>query len=128
MKHDLLADVFYVLNNAENVGKKKCIVPSSKLVKNILIVMQKENYIGNFEFVDDGKSGFFSVELIGKINKSRIIKPRFSVKKNEFEKWETRYLPSLGFGILIVSTPKGIMSQKDSIEKNTGGRLMGYIY
>jgi small subunit ribosomal protein S8 len=128
MKQDMLADVFYSLNNAEIVGKKKCTVPASKLVKNILMVMQKEGYIGSFEFIDNGKSGHFDVDMVGRINKSRIIKPRLSVKKHEFEKWESRYLPALNFGILIMSTPKGIMSQKEALENNTGGRLLGYVY
>lgn len=128
MRHDLLSDVMYVLNNAEEIGERFCNVPASSLVKNVLMVMQKAGYISSFEFIDDGKSGSFRVELVGKINKSRSIRPRFAVKKDEYEKWESRYLPSKGFGILIVSTPKGVMSQKDAAAAGTGGRLLGYVY
>ncbi len=128
MRHDLISDVLYVMNNAENIGKGTCTVPASKLVKNVLKVLQKEKYIGNFEFIDDGKSGHFTIELIGRINSSRSIKPRFFVKKDEFEKWETRYLPAKGFGILIVSTSKGMMSQTEAAAAGIGGRLIGYIY
>src|SRR3989338_8934450 len=95
MRQDIVSDMFYVLNIAENVGKSSTIIPASKVVKSVLMVMQKAGYIGSFEFIDDGKSGHFSVELIGKINKSRVIKPRFSVKHNEFERWELRFLPAL---------------------------------
>jgi len=128
MRHDLLSDVMYVMNNAENVGKGSCVVPAARLMKDVLMVMQKSGYIGNFEFIDDGKSGFFQIQLIGRVNKSRAIKPRFAVKKNEYEKWEERYLPATDFGILIVSTPKGVMSQKEAIEKGLGGRLLCYVY
>lgn len=128
MRHDLLADVLYGINNSENVGKTECVVPASSIVKNVLMVMQKAGYIGNFEFMDDGKSGEFKIQLIGKINKSRMIKPRFSVKKNEYEKWESRYLPGLEFGILVVSTPKGVINQKEAIKQKTGGKLLAYVY
>ena len=128
MRHDILSDVLYVINNAENIGKSSCIVPASSLVKDVLMVMKNSAYIGNFEFVDDGKSGHFNVDLIGRINKSRSIKPRFPVKKDEYEKWESRYLPARNFGILIVSTPKGVMSQDDAAKQNIGGRLIGFVY
>jgi small subunit ribosomal protein S8 len=128
MRHDLVSDVLTVLTNAEKNGKSSCIFPAVKLVKNILMVMQEEGYIGQFEFVDDGKSGKFSVELLGKINKAMSIKPRFAVKRNEYEKWENRYLPAKGFGILIISTPKGVMSQTKAMEMGLGGRLIAYVY
>ncbi|MDI6721664.1 MAG: 30S ribosomal protein S8 [Candidatus Aenigmarchaeota archaeon] len=128
MRHDLLSDVLYVLNNAETIGRFSCTVPASSLVKSVLKVMQKENYIGSFEFIDDGKSGKFKVDLIGRINQSRSIRPRFFVKKNEYEKWEKRYLPAKDFGMLIVSTSKGVLSQKDAAGLGIGGRLLGYVY
>ncbi len=128
MRHDILSDVLFAMSNAEKNGKKSCAVPASKMVKNVLLVMQKSGYIGSFEFIDDGKSGRFNAELIGRINESRAIRPRFAVKKDEYEKWEIRYLPAKGFGILIVSTPKGVMSQKEAAESSLGGRLLGYVY
>ena len=128
MKQDALSDVMYVMNNAETIGKGSCSVPASTLIKDVLMVMQKSGYIGSFEFQDDSKSGSFLVELVGNINKSRIIKPRFNVKKGDYRKWEKRYLPAIDFGILIVSTPKGVMSQRKATEMGLGGRLLGYVY
>ena len=128
MRHDIVSDVLYALNNAEKIGKRICTVPASKLVKNLLLAMQKNGYIGNFEFIDDGKSGKFNVQMIGRINKSRSIRPRFAVKKDEYEKWETRYLPAKDFGILLISTPEGIITQKDAMQSGTGGRLVAYVY
>jgi small subunit ribosomal protein S8 len=57
-----------------------------------------------------------------------VIQPRFFVKKDEYEKWEKRYLPARGFGIMIVSTSKGVMSQKEAESLKIGGRLLGYVY
>ena len=128
MRHDIVADIFYVLNNAENIGKRQCIVPASKLVKNILMTIQRAGYIGNFEFIDDSKSGSFKVDLVGKINSSRAIRPRFAVKRGKYEKWSARYLPAKNFGILVVSTPKGVMTQKEADEAGLGGRLVGFVY
>ena len=128
MRQDLLSDVMFVLNNAEKMGKKKAAVPASKIIKNVLLVVQKAGYIGSFELIDDGKAGVFEVELVGRINMARAIKPRFAVKRNGFEAWEKRYLPARGFGLLIVSTPKGVMSQKDALAQGLGGKLVAYIY
>ncbi len=127
MRHDILSDVLFVLNNAESIGKSSCEVPASKLVKSVLTVVQKEGYIGSFAFADDRKEKY-RVELIGRINKARSIRPRFSVKKDEYEAWETRFLPARDFGVLIVSTPQGVMSQKDALKKELGGKLLAFIY
>ena len=127
MRHDIISDVMFVIGNNEKTGKPFCMVPASKLVKSVLDVMQKSGYIGKIEFIDDGKSGRYQVELIGKVNTSSVIKPRFAVGKNEFEKWEKRFLPSKGAGILIVSTPKGIMTHNDAKAMGIGGRLVSYV-
>jgi len=127
MRHDILSDALFVLNNAESIGKRYCDVPASNLVKGILSVIQKEGYIGHFKFTDDRKEKFH-VELVGRINKARAIRPRFSVKRNEYEKWEIRFLPAKDFGILIVSTPSGVMSQREAINKGLGGKLIAFIY
>ena len=129
MMHDPIADMFSNLQNRDAVGKPDVRVhPASNLIKDVLRLIQKEGYIGKFEFIDDGKAGEFNVELIGKINGCGAIKPRFPVKVNEYVKWEKRYLPSQNFGILIVSTPKGVMTQKEALEQGTGGALIAYVY
>jgi small subunit ribosomal protein S8 len=127
MRHDILSDTLFVLNNAESIGKSSCIVPASNLVKNVLSVIQKEGYIGSFDFTDERKE-HYRVELVGRVNRARTIKPRFSVKKDDYEIWETRFLPAKDFGILIVSTSMGVMNQKEAAEKNLGGKLLAFIY
>ena len=128
MKHDLLADMFSIIKNAESIGKSECRTPASNLTKNVLKLMQKKKYIGNFEYIDDGRGGSFNVNLLGRINNCNVIKPRFSVKKDDFIRWEKRFLPSNSIGILILTTPYGVIDQNEAKKKNTGGKLLGYVY
>ncbi|WP_421078433.1 30S ribosomal protein S8 [Methanothermococcus sp. Ax23] len=126
---DPLANALNHLSNCERVGKNVAYIkPASKLIGRVLKVMQDKGYIGNFEYIEDGKAGIYKVELTGHINKCGAVKPRYAVKKNEFEKFEKRYLPAKGFGLLIVSTPKGLMTHNEAKEQGLGGRLISYIY
>lgn len=126
---DPLADALTNIRNNELQVNSTCTIsPASKLIGHVLSVMRKENYISNFEYVDDNKAGKFEVELDGNINQCGVIKPRHAVKKDEFEKFEKRYLPAKNFGILIVTTPEGIMTHKEAIAKGIGGRLLAYMY
>lgn len=128
MRHSLLADCLSTINNTEDVGKDECLVKASNLVLDVLKTIQRKGYIGEFEQIKDGKGGKFKVKLLGKINKCKIIKPHFSVAKDEFEKWEKRYLPAKGLGVLIVSTSRGIMTHQQAKEEGVGGKLIAYIY
>jgi len=126
---DPLANALNHISNCERVGKKVAYIkPASKLIGRVLKVMQDYGYIGEFEFIEDGRAGIFKVELIGKINKCGAIKPRFPVKKLGYEKFEKRYLPARDFGILIVSTTQGVMSHEEAKKKGLGGRLLAYVY
>lgn len=125
----VLANLFSSLQNAEMRNKKECIViPASGLASEVLKVLQKRRYVGEFEFIDDGVGGKLRVQLLGRINKCGVISPRFPVKSTRLVDWEHRYLPAVGVGTLIVSTPKGVMSHTDAQEKGLGGRLVGYVY
>ena len=128
MLQDTLADALTVIKNAERTGKGKCTVKANKLIGGILKVMQENGYVGTFESVENGRGGLLKVELNGKIIDGGVIKPRFAVGVDEYEKWEKRYLPAKNIGVLIVSTPKGVMSHKMAKELKIGGRLLSYVY
>lgn len=128
MLHDPLADALSTIKNAERTGKRECVTRASKVIKAVLKTMQEKSYIGAFEFIDDGKSGKFNIELKSKIIDCNVIKPKFSVKVEEFEKWEKRFLPAKGFGILILSTPKGIIDHNKANELHVGGKLLAFVY
>jgi len=126
---DPVANGLTAIKNAEMVRKREVVIcPASKLLGAVLKVMQKHGYIGEFEYVDDGRAGKFRVQLLGRINKCGAIKPRFPVRRDEFEEWEKRYLPARDVGILIVSTSEGVMSHHEAKRRGIGGRLVAYVY
>ncbi|MEM3577057.1 MAG: 30S ribosomal protein S8 [Candidatus Bathyarchaeia archaeon] len=117
-----------ILNNEER-NKRECVIsPASKLLGRVLRIMQLNGYIGEFEFIDDGRSGKFKVQLLGRINKCGAIRPRFPVGIDEIEEWEKKFLPSRDVGILVISTPKGVLSHKEAKEKHIGGKLIAFVY
>ena len=129
MFNDPLAAALSKIMNAERVGKREVLIkPASKLLKEVLNILNEHNYLGSFEEIDDEKGGVLKVNILGNVNKCGAIKPRFSSKHNNFEKWEKRYLPAKDFGLLIVSTPQGIMAHNLAKEKKTGGKLLAYCY
>ncbi len=126
---DTIANGMTTLMNNEMRLKRECIIkPASKLLGRVLRVMQLNGYIGEFEFIDDGRTGKFKIQLLGRINKCGAIRPRFPVRADEFETWERDFLPSRDIGILVVSTPKGVTSHKAAKEERTGGRLLAFAY
>jgi len=128
MLQDTLADALSVIKNAERIGKNTCITRASKEVKSVLKVLQDNSYIGAFEFVGDGRGGKFKIELKGKVIDTNVIKPRFSIALDEFEKWEKRYLPARNIGLLVITTPKGIIDHKKAKELHVGGKLVCFVY
>ncbi len=126
---DTLTNGLITVINNEMRNKRECVIsPASKLLGRVLRIMQLNGYIGEFEFIDDGRSGKFKVQLLGRINKCGAIKPRFPVQFDRFEDWEKKFLPSRGVGIMVVSTSQGVMSHREAEEKNMGGRLLAFVY
>jgi small subunit ribosomal protein S8 len=129
MLNDPLANALSTMKNAELRGKGICqIQPSSKLIGGVLNLLKEKGYINEFEYVDDGKAGVFQVTLNGTINNCGVIKPRYPVKRDELETWESRYLPARDFGLLILTTTKGVISQNEAKQQGIGGKVLAYVY
>ena len=129
MQFDPLSDAFVRIYNAEQAGHYEVSInPASKLLESMLTIMQSAGYVGEFERIADGRGDAFRVELVGAINRCGVIKPRHSVKRADFDKWESRYLPARDFGLLIVSTNQGVMNHHDAKKERVGGRLLAYIF
>ena len=129
MLNDPLADSMSLILNNEAIGRSECTLkPVSKIIRQLLQVMKENEYLSDFKEVEDSRGNYIQLKLNGSINKCGVIKPRYSVKNKEFEKFERRFLPAKGLGILIVSTPKGIMTHYDAKSKNIGGKLLAYCY
>jgi small subunit ribosomal protein S8 len=129
MRHDLLADAMSSITNAVIVGKNECVVkPVSKLVIKVLELFKREGYIDDYEIISEKRGGSIRVVLNGRMNKCMAVKPRFSTKKDEIEKYEKRYLPAKGFGCLIISTSKGLVTNQEIKDMSSGGKLIAYVY
>ena len=129
MLMDPLGDALSNLKNNESIGNPRAVIkPASKLIGKVLKVMQDQGYIGEYQLIEDGRAGKFDVKLIGKINKCGVIRPRFPVGKTDYEDYEGRYLPARGFGVVVVTTPMGVMSHAEAKGKGVGGRLLAYVY
>lgn len=127
--NDPLSNVLSNIYNAEKRGKRECrVTPSSKLAVSVLTILKDNNYISEFKEIKDARSNYLVIGLQGSINRCGVIKPRFSVTKQKYEMFEKRYLLAKDFGIIIVSTPKGIMTHHKAKETGLGGRLIAYCY
>ncbi len=127
--NDPLSDALSVMKNAERAGKNECVVkPASKLIGRVLKVIQENGYIKEFEYNEDGRAGSFKVHLNGNINDCGVIKPRFAVGREEMERYESRFLPAQNFGVLILTTTRGVISNDKAKDLRTGGRLLAYVY
>ena len=126
---DPLANSLVNIMNSEERGKNECVVtPAPKLIANVLRVLQKAGYVGEFEYIDDGRLGKLRIQLLGRINKCGVIKPYFNVSHKDLERVAQQYLPGKEIGFIILTTPKGIMTHKEALSNRIGGRLLAYVY
>ena len=128
MMHNPIADVMTVLRNAERVGKKECVINyTSGVVKNIIEIFKQNGYILDYKFIENSTGGKIEIQLNGMINDCKPIIPRHSVKKDDYMKFEKRYLPASNVGVMVISTSEGVKSHKETKGK-LGGSLIAYVY
>jgi len=127
--NDPLSNVLSQIHHYEKLGKKLLVTKdNNKVIKEVLKIMKEHRYVGAIEEVEDSKGNTLKIHLIKNINKTGVIKPRFGVDKDSFEKFEKQFLPSKDFGIIIVSTSKGMMTHKEAKKQKIGGKLISYCY
>ncbi len=125
---DRFADAINTIKTNERIGRQECVVDSTKLIKAVLDVMKKEDYIRGYEEFSEGHTRKLRVLLSNKINSIGVIKPRYSIGKKDMQRFESRYIPSRDFGVLILSTPLGMMTNRNARSQGVGGRLVAYVY
>jgi len=129
MNNDPLANALSKINNAERANKEEVIItPVSNLMIKVFEIMKEKGYIKDFEVKEENKKRFVIVKLNHTLNKCGAIKPRFFVSKDNYEKYEKRYLPAVNFGFLVVSTSQGLMTNEEAKERGIGGVLIAYFY
>ena len=126
--NDPIADSLSKINNAVGALQSQVVLKKSKLLIALLDKLKENSYVGDYEIVEENGHGKVIVQLLGNINKCHAIKPRYPVKVEEFESYERRFLPAKDFGIVIISTNKGLLTQNEAKEQNVGGALVAYCY
>jgi len=124
---DPIADMLTRIRNANRVGRKVVLIPKSKICTGIAQVLVDEGYISEFDVVDDGKQGQIRVKLKYASDGGKVI----HVIDRESKPGRRLYskvdaLPKVlnGMGISIISTSKGVMSDRRARENNVGGELL----
>ena len=127
--NDTLANALTMIDQYERLGKAECMVtPGSSIIASVLNILKQFGYVKGFAMVKDGNKETAAIQLQGKVNRCGVIKPRFAVKYDEYEKFEKRYLPAQDMGIIVVSTVQGMMDHSTAKQKKLGGRLIAYCY
>lgn len=85
-------------------------------------------YIGEFEIVDNHRSGKIVLNLLGRINKCGVISPRFDITLDRIEQVTSDLLPSRQFGHVVLTTSYGIMDHEEARHKHTGGKILGFFF
>ncbi|MEK6727373.1 MAG: 30S ribosomal protein S8 [Candidatus Omnitrophota bacterium] len=127
---DLIADAFTIIRNAMMAKKENVDFPASNTLKAIMEILKKENYIENFKLIEDKKQGVVRVYLKYIANKpairniKRVSRPGLRVYAKSLK------LPLVlrGRGLAIVSTSKGIITDKEARDLKVGGEIIGYIW
>ena len=134
MWSDPIADMLTRIRNANSVYKESVEIPASNLKKSILDILKREGYILDYKFIDDGKQGILKVNLKYKGSRRdqksaiegivRVSKAGRRVYVN------SRSIPKVkgGLGIAILSTSKGLMTDKEARENNIGGEVICYVW
>lgn len=124
MSQDVISDALNKMLNAARAGKNNLSVKRhSKLLLSVLAIAKLRGYVKNYRV----ENNILNIE-IGKLNVCRAIKPRFVAQVGDIEKYAKRYLPAKDIGIVIISTPQGLMAHQTAEEKNLGGALIAFMY
>jgi small subunit ribosomal protein S8 len=127
--NDSIASALSKIETYDKLGRNNVeVTPSSKLLIRILDLLNGVGYVGTYELIDNKRGGIINLNLINKVNRCGVIKPRFSCELNEYEKFEKRYLLAKNFGVLIVSTSQGLMTHYEAKDKKIGGKLIAFCY
>ena len=128
---DAIADMLTRIRNASSAKHDSVKIPASNVKKAIAQILVDEGYIKNYTVEEDGKQGMITVELKYGANKSPVITGLRRVSKPGLRIYTNcEDMPKVmkGLGIAILSTSKGIMTDKDARKANVGGEVLAFIW
>ena len=128
---DSIADLLTRIRNANSAKHPTVDVPASNIKKAIVQILVDEGYIKNYQIIEDGKQGVIRITLKYGENKSQVITGLRRVSKPGLRIYSScEDMPKVmrGLGIAIVSTPKGVMTDKKARELNVGGEVLAFVW
>lgn len=128
---DPVADMLTVIRNANNVRKEKVDVPSSKLKMEIIKIFKNEGYIKNFKLIEEGTKSYIRIYLKYTPSGERVINGLKLVSKPGLRVYRKKHeIPRIfnGYGTSIISTSKGVLTDKKAREQKVGGEVLCYIW
>jgi small subunit ribosomal protein S8 len=128
---DVIADMLTRIRNANDAKHESVDVPASNLKKSIAEILLEEGYIKNFQIVEDGKQGIIRVTLKYTAGKQKVIRGLKRVSKPGLRIYSNcEDMPKVmnGLGIAIVSTSKGVMTDKKARLANVGGEILAFVW
>ena len=128
---DPIADMLTRIRNANSQKHETVDIPASNMKKAIAQILVDEGYINGFEVIDDGKQGVIHMTLKYGQNKSQVITGLRRVSKPGLRIYTgVEDMPKVmkGLGVAIISTPKGIMTDKEARKANVGGEVLAFIW
>lgn len=128
---DPVADMLTRIRNANDAKHETVEVPSSTMKKAIAQILLDEGYIKAYEVVEDTKQGMIKITLKYGVNKQKVISGLKRVSKPGLRIYSSKEdMPKVlkGLGIAIVSTSKGIMTDKEARKNNVGGEVLAFVW
>jgi small subunit ribosomal protein S8 len=128
---DSIADMLTRIRNANSAKHDTVQIPASNIKKSIAQILVDEGYIKSFKVIEDGKQGIIEIALKYGPNKSQVITGLRRVSKPGLRIYSNcEDMPKVqnGLGIVILSTSKGIMTDKDARKANVGGEVLAYVW
>ena len=128
---DTIADMLTRIRNANSAKHPTVDVPASNMKKQIAQILVDEGYIKNFKVIDDDKQGVIIITLKYTENKSQVITGLRRVSKPGLRIYSnSKDMPKVmkGLGIAIVSTSKGIMTDREARKNNVGGEVLAFVW
>jgi small subunit ribosomal protein S8 len=128
---DPIADMLTRIRNANSAKHETVDVPASNMKKAIAEILNEEGYIKNYQVIEDGKQGVIRIALKYGPNKEKVISGLKRVSKPGLRIYAgAEELPRVlkGLGIAVISTSKGVMTDKKARKENIGGEVLAYIW
>ena len=128
---DVIADMLTRIRNANDAKHATVDIPASNMKKAIAEILVKEGYVKSYETIEDGKQGVIRITLKYQGNKQKVLRGIRRVSKPGLRIYAScEEMPRVmnGLGIAIVSTSKGIMTDKKARTLNVGGEVLAYIW